>query len=242
LQHLPNKIPEETPMRVENVEGFAQSAIDRAEIAGLRLRAYSGKGDATIRNGDYLSTTAAYQSALECLRGEDFENLKSLQEEEMNLSRKLALVMPTQGKVGEGIEMLGNFLSAPAAANDLIAVAMFAWLLWRSRKVEAGKWIARCIELLEAIPIQFEDKTTLHAGFETWKNGVTALMVDLSGDWKYAILDYLSLDLPIGAALAAIRLGNRLSTQDDLTGALHWYQQAGEIWRKAPIGSNGRAI
>jgi tetratricopeptide (TPR) repeat protein len=242
IQHLVNEIPMEIPTRVNRSEGLVQTDIDRTEIVELRLRALSGKGDAAIRNGDYLSTVVAYQSAIDYLHEEKFKNVENFQDEVMILSRKLALVMPTQNKVEDGIELLRNFLSKPASENDPIAVATFAWLLWRSRKTEAKKWITRCIELLEAIPIQPKGKTVLRASFEVWRDGVTTLMVDLSGDWKFAILDYLSFDLPIGAALAAIRLGDWLSTKDNLAGALHWYQQAGEIWRKVPRGNNGMVI
>ncbi len=119
---------------------------------------------------------------------------------------------------------------------------MRAWLLWRTNKDESKKWIARCNELLETIPNQPENETPLHANFETWKKGVSALMVDLSGDWKYAILDYLSMDLPVGAALAAVQLGDWLSNREDQIGALHWYEQAREIWRNTPSDNDGSAI
>jgi class 3 adenylate cyclase/tetratricopeptide (TPR) repeat protein len=242
LQHLKFEELKELPTQPDDAERIMPWAIDRVEITGLKLRAYSGKGDVAIKNSDYLSALTAYQSGLDCLRDENFSNEVRLLEEEGNLSCKLALVMPTQGKAREGIDLLRKYLPRPAMASDPIAVATFAWLLWRSLKAESKTWIKRCNELLMATPNQSESEATMQANFETWKDGVKALMVDLSGDWRYAVLDYLSLNLPMGAALASIKQGDWLLTQDDYGSALHWYQQAGEIWRNAPKSSNGRAL
>ena len=66
--------------------------------------------------------------------------------------------------------------------------------------------------------------------------------IDLSGDWKFAMVDYYSLDLPVGAALAAIRLGDQLSVQGDYPAALHWYRQASEIWYGAAEAVRGTAL
>jgi class 3 adenylate cyclase/predicted ATPase len=178
-----------------------------SETAALKAQAHEGQGDVALLINDFAAAAAAYDAARSILSDED----------PAKLLVKLALVLPTQGQAAKAEACARQAWAAQEAAGNLAAAATLAWLLWRAGDAEAGDWI--------------EQGATLTAqGISPWTVAVAALMTDLAGDWALAQQTYLALDEPVGAALAACRLGDQHLRQGDVAGALALYNQAAETW------------
>jgi tetratricopeptide (TPR) repeat protein len=135
----------------------------------------------------------------------------------MNLYMALAVVLPTQGRVGDAIKLLRQAFKSEAA-NELAGVATMAWLLWRSGKDEASQWIQKGMDLASTAA-------------DGRMAEVRAFLMDLAGDWKGAQDAYLMLNKGVGAALTAIRMGDQCMEQGDHLNALNFYRQADQLWR-----------
>lgn len=194
-----------------------------AEASSLRVQAYIGQGDAALMATDYLSSVSAYEAALSGPPPE------MTPEEIANLSCKLALVLPSQGRTSEAIKSLQKILGEPQDAADAASVATMAWLLWRSGRAEAKSWIVRCTELVSPAK---------DAGSAIMK----VMLSDFAGDYGTAAIYYSSLGRPTGAALAAIRMGDQFLEQGDHPSALDSYRQASELWENDTTGENGSAL
>ena len=109
--------------------------------------------------------------------------------------------------------------------TDLAAAVTLAWLLWRAADAELDEWVARG----KALAAQVAGGTGRSG---RWIAGVSTLLADLAGDWATAQREYLALDRPVGAALAACRLGDRLFGQGDVAEALGLYDEAAAIWEQ----------
>jgi len=120
---------------------------------------------------------------------------------------------------------------APTApeSEDLRQSVQTAWLLWRLEKTEARKWVERSRELVGALQ-------------GPWAEGVEAMLEDFSGEWEFSMLDYLELEKPVGAALAAVYLGDQMLGRGKLDEALTRYQQAGKLWAAMPERENASAL
>lgn len=195
------------------------------KVISLRRKAYLGQGDASTLNGDYLSALSAYETLYAILRAEPVPSDSVSSEQAtsgivqtyQDVILRLALILPTQGRVSEAVTTLLRIAPSPQETGQVASAASMAWLLWRSGKPEWQPWMARTRELFGV-------------GGDPWEAGVAACMDDLAGDWEYAILDYLSLGKPLGAALASIRMGDRLLAEGDLDAALRYYQNAHRLW------------
>jgi tetratricopeptide (TPR) repeat protein len=189
----------------------ALSGDDFKGIISLRLQAFIGQGDAALMSGDYLPATTAYEAALN-------DQLPDTPAgDRLDLVCKLALVLTTQGKGSEAIRIMRKELGKPQDANDPVAAATMCWLLWRAGRARVDKWIERCRELL--LPAS-----------GAWAGVLAVLLADFSSEWAAAMTGYTALGMPVGAALAAIRLGDDALSQDDPASALSYYQRAGELW------------
>jgi class 3 adenylate cyclase/tetratricopeptide (TPR) repeat protein len=177
------------------------------ETMALKAEAHEGQGDVAVLLNDFAAAAAAYDAARSSLSDED----------PARLLVNLALVRPTQGQAAEAEACARRAWAAHEAAGDLATAATLAWLLWRADDAEAGDWIER-------VP------TLTAQGSGPWTAAVAALMTDLAGDWASAQQAYLALDEPVGAALAACRLGDQHLRQGDVAGALALYNQAAETW------------
>jgi tetratricopeptide (TPR) repeat protein len=128
---------------LENLEKLPAQEVG-PEVAALRGRIYAGQGDLAVVTGEYLSAVTAYESALACMPESLDPDERSSQGLETGnlegrLRRKLALVLPTQGKVEDGIRRLSEFIRRPNDTDDLAAVATMAWLYWQAGMKDAGK-------------------------------------------------------------------------------------------------------
>lgn len=193
------------------------------ETAGLYRGVSIDLGDIAVLEGNFLSAVPAYESAMACL-------LDQVETEEIKrLTVRLALVLPTQGRSADALALLRKLAPTAREAGDLNVAAQMAWLLWRQQKAEARKWIARCRELL-------------HDVNDPWAFGIEALLEDLSGEWELAILEYLELNKSVGAALAAISLGDYLLESEKPEESLVRYQQAERQWEQMPVRENAVAL
>jgi class 3 adenylate cyclase/tetratricopeptide (TPR) repeat protein len=192
------------------------------QVVTLKRRAWLGQGDAALMSGDYLSALTAYEAASTALRAGQIPAEQSSQagppaEALRDVSLRLALVLPTQGRAGEAITVLQRIAPSPEETNLPESAATMAWLLWRAGKIEWEPWAERTRELLGE-------------GVGPWGAKVEACLEDMAGEWDYAMVDYLALEKPLGAALASIRMGDRLLSEGDLDRALKCYQSAQELW------------
>ncbi|MBN1146268.1 MAG: AAA family ATPase [Anaerolineales bacterium] len=184
---------------------------DLDETTSLRLQAYVGQGDAALVSGDYLTATTAYEAAL------NNRSPDTSMGDRLGLFCKLALVLPTQGRVNEAIQVLRKELGKPQDVNNATAAATMCWLLWRAGRTGIDRWVKRCKELI--LPAS-----------GAWTGDLAVLLADFAGEWAAAITGYTALGKPVGAALAAMRLGNQALSKDDLARALSYYQRAGDLW------------
>jgi len=180
-----------------------------AGVIHLRAEAHEGMGDVALLTGDFAAAMAAYEQAQSTLPGDP----------PPPLSRKLALVLPTQGRPPEAETLARQALADPEASGHLAAVATLAWLLWRRGDGQATDWIQR-------------GQTLARAGDDAWTAGVAALLADLAGEWQSAQAAYLALDRPCGAALAACRLGDQYLQQGKTDRATTLYERAAAIWEQ----------
>jgi predicted ATPase len=179
------------------------------EIHTLIARAHEGRGDVALLTGAFPEATTAYEAALTRLPA----TLPA------NLQVKLALVLPTQGRAAEAQDHARWAWAASDAKDALTCAATLAWLLWRVDNAQASEWIERGRALAG------EERTARTAT-------ISALLMDLAGDWPAAQRAYLALDRPVGAALAACRQGDRVLQRGDFAGALALYEQAAGVWER----------
>lgn len=203
--------------------GNMVSGTITSEVTALKACLYLEQGDAAVISGDYLLATTAYENGRSCLEADSSPEVR------VEILYKLALVLPTQGKAGEAINLLRQAFKSPEETEHPAVAAVMAWLLWRSGKSEAQKWSARYHEL----PYDPADG---------WAAGVMALLAEMSADWKIAQDIYVSLGKKANAAVVLVEQGEWRLEQEDLDGAFEAYRQAGELWRDAPQSTCGLAL
>jgi class 3 adenylate cyclase len=182
------------------------------QIAALKAEIHEEMGDTALLTDDLAAAAADYEAAA----GSSLPGAAPAQ-----LLIKLALVLPTQGRTSEAEVCARRAWAAQAAGTDLAAAATLAWVLWRSGDAEASDWIDRALR-----------KARTAQGDDPWTAGVATMLSDLAGDWTQARQAYLTLDRPIGAALAACRLGDSHLEGGNLAEALALYAQAAELWEQ----------
>ncbi len=225
-----------TLQNLNNIPEYSSNAMHSedpgAEILELKRRALTGQGDVALLGSDYLSAITAYETALAGLpAGQSQPSPQSAPGAAAGLIYRLALALPTQGKAAEALERLRAIAPNTRATHDPALAAATAWLLWRSDKDEAQKWINRGKKLLGAVAV-----------LDTWQARLQALLLDLAGRTEEAIFEYHQFDLADGAALASIRLGNQRLAGQNLDAALELYQRASRIWSNASSQHNALGL
>lgn len=183
-----------------------------AGAARLKALAHEGVGDVALLSGEFDAAAEAYGQAR-----------AGLAELPAGLLLKLALTLPSQGQAAEAVACARQAWASNEGADRAGAAATLAWLLWRGDDGEAGDWVARAQALVAG-------------NANRWAAGVRALLDDLAGDWTSAQRAYLALDLPVGAALAACRQGDRHLQAGETDGALALYGQAAALWEQENDG------
>ena len=182
----------------------------------LKITLTVGKGDSAFWVEDYALAAQNYQMAL-------------AMEDQAVLKRKLALILPLQGKAIEARQLLEEQEETLETEQSLATVATQTWLLWRSDDEAAVGWIEKCLSLL---PSHLND----------WSRGVAALLHDFGAHWEDAISTYQAIDQPVGVGLATIRLGDKYLHAGDEAEALERYLAATEMWNSLPEGEREPAL
>jgi class 3 adenylate cyclase len=178
-----------------------------AESKALGAQAHEGLGDIAVLTGDFPAAVAQYDAAR-----------ASLDEEvPARVLVKLAQVLPTQDRTCAAETHARQAWAAREADIELQAAATLAWLLWRAGDAESAEWIERGKALAIDSPAP-------------WAGAVAALLADLTGAWTQAQRAYLTLDQPVGVALAACRQGDHHLQEGDMERALELYMQAAATW------------
>ena len=207
---------------LEDLDQFQSQATD-PEADSLRSQALIGRGDVSLINSDYLTAATAYETACKSQP----ETAAPL--EKIDLTCKLALVLPTQGRSSDAIQLLRNLLGTPQKTRDAVPALIVAWLFWRSGRARIEQWIERSKDLLALYP-------------PTWSRNLDIFVTDLEGEWTEALQGYATLNQSVGAALAAIRAGDKYLEQEVYPTAMDFYRQAGELWQNEPRPTNGTPL
>ncbi len=194
-----------------------------SESLALSSRIQAALGDACVQNEDLGPAAAAYEAANTLLP----ENTPP--PDALKLRGKLALLLISQNRPEDAEKLLLQLLTSEPGTAELGLTAALAWLHWRSEKSEAASYLKRCQLLLPTI--------TGH-----WVTGIEILVNDLAGQWAAVKAAYLAYNLPVGAALAAIRLGDQFLRQSNSHLAQGQYQHAAQIWSKLPGADCGLAL
>jgi tetratricopeptide (TPR) repeat protein len=101
-----------------------------------------------------------------------------------------------------------------------------AWLFWRTGRAKTEHWIERGKDLLAS------SSSSLSQNLYTF-------VMDLEGEWTNALLGYAAFNQSVGAALAAIRAGDRYLKRENYPTAMDFYRQAGELLQYEPPQTNG---
>ncbi len=193
------------------------------ETQRLRIQAQSGLGDIAMDEGNYAAAAAAYEAAWSILP-ESFE-LPARQ----HLASRLALALPTQGRAKEALVLLDHLIERYDLSAQAGLAAIQSWLYWRGEDPHGSEHIQHALELLA--PAAGE-----------WVIPLQTLLTDLAGNWKAARQAYRVLRLSTGAALAAVRQGDRLLAQQATDQALALYQQASQLWQETDDCPAGLAL
>lgn len=189
--------------------------IFNPEIGLQKARAYLGLGDIALQRGDLAASAAAYTSAAELDTSAEFPPKLAT-----GLAARLALVLPSQGKIEFGEDQLTRLINQKPELDNWKLHILLAWLTWRTG-CNASPKIAACWELLP--PTDAKD----------YQRGC-ALLADLSGDWEQATETYQKLGELNGAALANVRLGDQFLRQGNFTQADQHYATAFTLWQTLP--------
>jgi class 3 adenylate cyclase len=194
-----------------------------AQVADLKIQAFTGQGDAALLSGDYLHAIPAYEAALASTATTGGEAVQA------GLVYRLALALPMQGKAAEALERLRTIAPEPGTTHDPAVAAVVAWLLWRSGDRAAQQWVERGHELIGTME-------------NPWESRLRALLIDLEGKLNEAIFEYHQHRLLDGTALATIRVGDAYLAQQDLDAALDLYTRAGTIWSNTRTQHNALSL
>jgi len=172
--------------------------LPSGKFSSLRKNLSLGSGDTAFLSGDYAQAELNYRAAFEI-------------EDQPDVRRKLALVLPLHGKADEAKELLEASIQASDAEPGLATAATLTWLLWRSGEENTRDWIEKS---LESLPPDPEFRAT----------GIEALLLDFCGQWSVAIDKYKNLSIPLGIGLDSIRLGDQYLTEGDGKEAIKQYE------------------
>jgi hypothetical protein len=186
-----------------------EAEAEDAEAQSLQARAHEGLGDMAVLTGDFPAAASEYDAA----------RASTANDPVGKLFVKLAQVLATQDRASLAETHARQGWAIREPDTELATAATLAWLLWRAGDPEASNWIERSKEL------------AVH-GAAPFASGIAALLADLSGDWNQAQQAYLSLNQPIGAALAACRQGDRSLQEGDAAAALALYERAAALWER----------
>lgn len=207
---------------LEAINHIPASQAAPADLA-LNSRIQSALGDACLQYGDLGRAAAAYEAASIILPE------TTLPPDVQKLRGKLALLLISQNRPDEAEKLLHQLLSSDPGTAELGLTAAMAWLYWRSEKNQVADWLPRCRSILPSVT-------------EHWATGIEILVNDLAGEWAAVKAAYLAYNLPIGAALAAIRLGDHYLRKGSSQMAQGQYQHAAQIWGKLSNADCGLAL
>jgi hypothetical protein len=218
LEALNNPEPAAPPL-----PGAANENAAPLDLQALKLQLYLAQGDTAVQLADYLTATTAYEAARLNLPTPPPAAAA------LNLASKLALVLPLQRRAEEAEAQLRKAIETHQAQDHLNVAAIMAWLLTRLGKSEAPAWIERCQALAATAESQLASL-------------VKVLAAELAGKWGAARIGYVALDLPTGAALASIHMGDQSLAAGHLHTAMDHYKQADELWRNTPEPATGLSL
>jgi tetratricopeptide (TPR) repeat protein len=167
-----------------------------------------------VQRGDLAAAAAAYEAAFLTVPLDIAPPALSAK-----LSARLALLLPSQGKIAIGEKQLTGLLVHRPDLDGWALRAVLAWLAWRAGQ-DASSQIVACRACLP----ETETRESLR---------VRALMDDLAGNWSKAAETYQALGQVNGVALALIRAGDSLFCQGRSAEAGGHYDAAAAIWQKS---------
>ncbi len=189
----------------------AEQTNVKPKVIALQQALLSSQGDMALMCADYPKAMSRYKAAL------DLEVDLSTPDVLLDLKRRLALTLPMLGHADEAEKLLRDAYAQDNAAFDLAASATLAWLLWRAGNPDATAWIDNTTEMLLPDP-------------SPWEVGIEIMLNDFRGKWQLVIPLYKSIDRPVGAALASVRLGDQHLQEGNMKKGLAAYQKSAKIW------------
>lgn len=189
----------------------SEQAETKPEVASLQQALLISQGDIALRRADYPGALSSYKAAL------DLKDTQPSPEDSLDLKQKMALTLPMVGRADEAETLLRDTDVQDQVTFDLAANATMAWLLWRSGNPDATTWIEKTAEIFSPDP-------------DLWDVGIEIMMNDFRAKWRLVIPLYKSIDRPVGAALASVRLGDQHLQNGDMDKALAAYQKSATIW------------
>jgi tetratricopeptide (TPR) repeat protein len=190
---------------------ISEQAETKPDVASLQQALLSGQGDIALMLRNYPGALSSYETAL------DLKDAQPTPGELLDLKRKMALTLPMVGRADEAETLLRDAEAQGQATFGLAASATMAWLLWRSGNPDATTWIEKTTEMLPSDPAP-------------WEVGIEIMLNDFRGKWRLVIPLYKSIDRPVGAALASVRLGDQHLRDGETDKALAAYQKSAKIW------------
>jgi class 3 adenylate cyclase/tetratricopeptide (TPR) repeat protein len=191
-----------------------QRALENVDKAGdqgaLKQDLIVGVADAAFLGGDYAQAAQNYRLALNM-------------DDQIEVKRKLALVLPLHGKDHEALELLQESGKTSEAESGLATAATLTWLLWRSGSKDTAAWIKKSLAQMPSDP-------------NKWEKGIQAILHDLQGNWEEALSTYQTIKQPIGVGLAILHLGDQDLQADKAAQALERYQAAVKVFEKIAAG------
>jgi class 3 adenylate cyclase/tetratricopeptide (TPR) repeat protein len=197
----------------EAIETY-QRALENVGKSGnqksLKQNLIVGVADAAFLGGDYAQAAQNYRLVLNM-------------DQQIEVKRKLALVLPLHGKTDEALDLLQESGKTSETEPGLATAATLTWLLWRSGSEDSAAWIEKSMAQMPSNP-------------NTWEKGIQAILYDFIEDWQEALNAYQAINQPIGVGLATLHLGDQNLQANNATQALQRYQAAAEVFEKVAAG------
>jgi tetratricopeptide (TPR) repeat protein len=192
------------------LEHYPVEKIDNA-VRLQKTLAYVGLGNIAMQHGDLAASAAAFEAAVATSPTDDTSDLTAA------VVAKLALVLPSQGKIESAEKQLNKIIEQRSMSDDWKLRGVSAWLAWRARRNPSAQ-----IEACRACLPERDTSDSLR---------VRALMNDLSGNWALAAEAYQTLGESNAAALAWVQLGDQFLRQGNPIEAGKQYDLAAGVWQ-----------
>lgn len=184
---------------------------DQNEVNTLKVKLLTGQGDVALITSEYLTAVTCYEQAIATLPVDASTDIS------IDLTYRLALVLPTQKRAEEAETRLSKVLGTTKGGVNAGLNTLLVWLLWRSGKPGINEWMDNCTRLIDS-------QNDPRSGW------LRVLIDDFKEGWQVAREGYLALREPLGAALLAVQEGDQALLKKDYPQALEFYSQVHDIY------------